>query len=103
MSPDSLYFIVSGVFVVVIGYDIINWLRDHTIVAPEIRLARFKSKLNGTVLILGTTMVCVSILFHCNVLRYSSPMPFSEIDNITLKDFKGYRRPSFSEMAANFS
>lgn len=93
MSPDNLYYIVSSVFVVVIGYDVINWLRDQRVVAPEIRIARLKSKVHATVLILGVTMVIVSILFHVNILRYASPMPFSEIDGITLKDFKGYRRP----------
>jgi hypothetical protein len=93
MSPDSLYFIVSGVFVVVIGYDVINWLKDQTIVAPEIRLARLQSKVTATVLILGVTMVIASFLFHINFVRYSSPVPFSDIDKITLKDFKGFRRP----------
>jgi hypothetical protein len=77
----------------VIGYDIINWLRDRTIVAPEIRLQRLKSKINVTILILGFTMLIVSILFHVNILRYASPIPFSDIDKITLKDFKGYRKP----------
>jgi hypothetical protein len=93
MSPNSLYIIVSAVFIVVIGYDVYNWLRDRTIVAPEIRIQRLKSKINATVLILGLTMVVVSILFHVNVLRYSSPIPFNEIERITLKDFKGYRKP----------
>jgi hypothetical protein len=93
MSPDSLYFIVSGVFVVVIGYDIINWLKDQKIVAPEIRLARLQSKVNATALILGLTMVIASFLFHVNFIRYASPIAFSEIDKITLKDFKGFRRP----------
>lgn len=93
MSPDSLYFIVSGVFVVVIGYDIINWLKDQKIVAPEIRLARLKSKVNATALILGVTMMIASFLFHINFFRYASPVPYSEIDQITLKDFKGFRRP----------
>lgn len=93
MSPNSLYIIVSSVFIVVIGYDVYNWLKDHTIVAPEIRLYRLRSKINATVLILGITMVVVSILFHINILRYSSPIPFNEIDRITLRDFKGYRKP----------
>jgi hypothetical protein len=93
MSPDSLYFIVSGVFVVVIGYDIINWLKDQKMIAPEIRLARFQSKVNATAFILGITMVIASFLFHINFFRYSGPVPFSEIDKITLKDFKGFRRP----------
>jgi hypothetical protein len=93
MSPDNLYIIVSSVFVVVIGYDIINWLKDRTIVAPEIRLKRLRSKINTTVLILGLTTLVVSILFHINFLRYSPPIPFSDIDKITLKHFKGYRKP----------
>lgn len=93
MSPDSLYFIVSGVFVVVIGYDIINWLKDQKFVAPEIRLARFQSKVNVTALILGVTLVIASFLFHINFIRYSRPVPYSEMDKITLKDFKGFRRP----------
>lgn len=93
MSPDSLYFIVSGVFVVVIGYDIINWLKDQKLVAPEIRIARLRTKANATALILGVTMIIASFLFHINFFRYSSPVPYSEIDKITLKDFKGFRRP----------
>jgi hypothetical protein len=93
MSPDSLYFIVSGVFVVVIGYDIINWLKDQKLVAPEIRIARLRTKANATALILGVTMMIASFLFHINFFRYSSPVPYSEIDKITLKDFKGFRRP----------
>ena len=93
MSPNSLYIIVAGVYTVVIGYDVYNWLRDQSIVAPEIKLQRFKSKINRTVLILGLTMLVVSVLFRVNVLRYSMPIPFDQIDEITLKDFKGYRTP----------
>lgn len=93
MSPNSLYIIVSSVFIFVIGYDVYNWLKDRTIVAPEIKLQRFKSKINTAVLILGATMLVVSVLLHVNVLRYSSPIPFAEIEKITLKDFKGYRKP----------
>jgi hypothetical protein len=81
------------VYILVIGYDVYNWFSDRTIVAPEIKLRRLKSKINTTVLILGSTMLAVSVLFHINILRYSSPIPFAEIDKITLKDFKGYRKP----------
>lgn len=93
MSPNSLYIIVSSVYILVIGYDVYNWFSDRTIIAPEIKLQRLKSKINTTVLILGSTMLIVSVLFHINILRYSSPIPFTEIDSITLKDFKGYRKP----------
>ena len=93
MSPNSLYVIVSSVYVLVIRYDVYYWLSDRTIVAREIKLQRLKSKINTTVLILGSTMLVVSVLFHINILRYSTPIPFSEIDRITLKDFKGYRKP----------
>jgi hypothetical protein len=93
MSPNSLYIIVASVFVVVIGSDVYNWLRDRTITSPAVRLARLESKINVTVLILGLTMIIVSIFFHVNILRYSSPIPFTGIDSITLKDFKGYRKP----------
>lgn len=94
MSPNSLYIIISSVFILVIGYDVYNWLRDRTIVAPEIKLQRLKSKVNAALLILGSTMLVVSVLFHINILRYSSPIPFTEIDRISLKDFKGYRKPN---------
>ena len=93
MSPNSLYIIVSSVYILVIGYDVYNWFSDRTIVAPEIKIQRLKSKINTTVLILGSTMLVVSVLFHINILRYSSPIPFAKIDRITLKDFKGYRKP----------
>jgi hypothetical protein len=94
MSPNSLYVIISSVFIIVIGYDVYNWIKDRRITAPEIRLQRFKKKINATVLIAGLTMAVVSVLFHVNVLRYSSPVPFNRIDEITLKDFKGYRTPN---------
>jgi hypothetical protein len=93
MSPNNLYIVVSSVYILVIGYDVYNWFSDRTIVAPEIKLQLLKSKINTTVLILGSTMLVVSVLFHINILRYSSPIPFAEIDSITLKDFKGYRKP----------
>jgi hypothetical protein len=93
MSPNSLYIIVSSVYILVIGYDVYKWFSDRTIVAPEIKLQLLKSKVNTAVLILGSTMLAVSVLFHINILRYSSPIPFAEIDRITLKDFKGYRKP----------
>lgn len=93
MSPNSLYIIVSSVYVLVIGYDVYNWFSDRTFVAPEIKVERLKSKVNTAVLILGSTTLVVSVLFHINILRYSSPIPFTEIDRITLKDFKGYRKP----------
>ncbi len=93
MSPDSLYIIVSSVFLTVIGYDVYNWMRDRTIVAPQIRVRHIKSRINVTVAILGFTMLITSVLLHVNLFRYSSPIPFSGIDQITLRDFKGYRRP----------
>jgi hypothetical protein len=93
MSPNSLYIIVSSVYILVIGYDVYNWFSDRTIVAPEIKLQRLKSKVNTAALILGSTTLVVSVLFHINILRYSSPIPFADIERITLKDFKGYRKP----------
>lgn len=94
MSPNNLYIVVIAVFIVVIGYDIYNWLKGRTITAPEIRLARFKSKINRTVFILGVTLVTVSILFHVNILRYRPPIEYTKINSITLKDFIGYRLPN---------
>src|SRR5688500_13854832 len=94
MSPNILYIIVSSVYVLVICYDVYNWFSDRTIAASEIMIHRLRSKINTTVLILGSTMLVVSVLFHINILRYSSPIPFVEIDTITLKDFKGYRKPN---------
>lgn len=93
MSPDNLYIVVASVYTMVIGYDVYHWFRDKKIVTPKIRLERLRSKINVSVLITGLTMLVVSILFHVNILRYSKPVSFSEIENITLRDFKGYRKP----------
>ena len=93
MDPDHLYIIVSSVFVAVIGIDVYNWFKGRKLLPPEIRLQLLKRKINNTVLILGFTMLIASLLFHVNILRYSAPIPFADIETITLKDFKGYRKP----------
>lgn len=93
MSPNSLYIIVSSIYALVIGYDVYSWFSDRTIVKPEIKLQRLRSKVNTALLILGSTTLVVSVIFHINILRYARPIPFSHIDRITLKDFKGYRKP----------
>jgi hypothetical protein len=93
MSPNSLYVIVSLVFVIVIGYDIYNWIQDRTFLSPKIRHERLKSKINNTILLLGLTTLTIATLFHINLLKYTAPIPFSDINKITLKDFKGYRKP----------
>ncbi len=93
MSSSGLYIIVSSVFILVIGYDVVVWLHDRSIVSTEVRLKRSKVRFQTTVLILGTTMTFISMLFHVNILNYSKPIAFKHIDKITLKDFKGYRKP----------
>jgi hypothetical protein len=93
LSSSSIYIVVSSLFVLVIGYDIIAWLNDRSIESPEIRLKRSRIRLQTTVLILGFALTLVSVLFHVNILSYSKPIPFKYIDKITLKDFKGYRKP----------
>lgn len=80
-------------FVLVIGYDVVVWLNDRSIASPEIRLKRSRIRVHTTVLILGIALALVSVLFHVNILSYSKPIPFKYIDKITLKDFKGYRKP----------
>jgi hypothetical protein len=94
MSPDSLYIIVGLVFAIVIGTDVYSWLKDHEFVAPEIRIKRLWTKLNYSVFILGITTVTAAILLNVNILSYRAPMPFSQIDTITLKDFRGFKVPN---------
>lgn len=94
MSPNSIYFIVSSVFVVVIGYDIYNWSKGRKIVAPEIRIKLLRKKIDFTILILGLTFLGASILFQINLLQYRAPMEHKDFELITLKDFKGYKLPN---------
>lgn len=94
MSPNNIYIIISLIFIIVIGYDIYNWLRSRKIVTPQVRLQRFQDKISLTVLILGSTLLGASILFHVNVFQYRSPIQHQEVNSITLKDFKGYRLPN---------
>lgn len=93
MSSSGIYIVVSSLFVLVIGYDVVVWLNDRSIESPEIRLKRSRIRVQTTVLILGIALTLVSVLFHVNILSYSKPIPFKYIDKITLKDFKGYRKP----------
>lgn len=93
MSPNSIYIIVSSVFAVTVGYDIFTWMQGRKFEAPEIRVRQLASKANGSALILGVVTIMAATLFHVNFLSYKPPVPFSEIDKITLKDFQGYRKP----------
>jgi hypothetical protein len=94
MSPDYLYLIVGMIFTIVIGWDVYNWLKGHSFVTPEIRIKRLWSKLNYSVLILGTTALITAILLNVNVLSYRSPMEYSLINTISLKDFRGFKIPN---------
>jgi hypothetical protein len=94
MSPDYLYLIVGVIFTTVIGLDIYNWLKGHSFVAFEIRIKRLWSKLNYSILILGVTTLVTAILLNVNILSYRSPMEYSLIDTITLKDFRGFKIPN---------
>ena len=94
MSPDYLYLIVGLIFVTVIGFDIYNWSRGHSFVAPEVRIKRLWSKLNYSVLILGVTALVTAILLNVNVLSYRRPMAYALVNTITLKDFRGFKMPN---------
>jgi len=94
MSPVSVYVIVSSIFIVVIGIDVYNWMRGRTLVAPEIRIYQVRKKNNTTVVILGLTFLVASVLFHVNILRYRAPVPYSDINSISLKDFTAFKLPN---------
>jgi hypothetical protein len=94
MEPTNLYITVACVFTAVIGYDIYNWARNRSFTKPEIRIERIRSNINFTLLITGVTLVLVSTAFHVNIFNYESPVEYQYSNAITLKDFKGYKRPS---------
>jgi hypothetical protein len=94
MSPNILYLVIGSVFTLVIGFDIYKWTQNRNFIKPELRLQRFKSTTNLSVLIVATTLVLTSVPFHVNIFKYDAPIDYSGINHITLKDFKGYKLPN---------
>jgi hypothetical protein len=94
MSPLSIYIVVGSVFTIVIGYDIYEWLRGRTLTSPQLRLYRLQTKIKSSIVVIGAMCLIASVLFHINILRYRSPIPYSRINSITLKDFTGFRTPN---------
>jgi hypothetical protein len=96
MSPLSIYIVVISVFTIVIGYDVYDWMKGRTFTTPELRLQRFRKKINISILLVGCICLGAATLFEINLLRYRSPMVFSDIDSITLRDFTGFCPPTYT-------
>jgi len=50
-------------------------------------------KYNIPVMIVALLILAACTVFEVNYLDYSSPIPFSKINEITFKDFNGYAKP----------
>ena len=74
MSPDKIYYIVFGVFALVIGYDIFNWMRYRSFSTPEFKLRRLRSTTQMSVFTIGVTVFLASVCFHINIFDYQHPI-----------------------------
>lgn len=96
VKPDSVYFIVAGIYILVIAYDIVNWLRYRNYDAQEVKTKRFRSTINFAILISGLTLMLFAIVFHINIFNYHSPKEYEKISSLTLKDFCGLKPPGYT-------
>lgn len=94
MNPNNLYLIIGSIFIVVVGIDVYNWLKGRAFTKPEIRIQRLRSTVNFAISIVATGLTLISIAFHINIFDYTSPIEYSDINSVSLKDFKGYRLPN---------
>jgi len=94
MEPTNLYIIVSATFVIAIGYDIYSWSRTRMLSLPEMRIKRLQETLNFSFIAIGTISLLASIAFHINIFNYARPIEYSNHGVISLKDFKGFKRPN---------
>ena len=93
MDPSNLYYIVGGVFVFIIGLDVLLWTRGRKFKSPEVaRMLRSRSVVR-TLFIAGLALLFSSVCFHVNIFSYRKPVPFEQIKSITFKDFTGFKRP----------
>jgi hypothetical protein len=94
MNPTKLTIILISVFVLVIGYDIYNWITSKSFSRPEIRLTRLRSTINLVVFLIGASLSLMALNFKVNIFDYRRPIEYSDIKSITFKDFKGFKLPN---------
>ena len=46
------------------------------------------------ILFLAISIIAFAALYEVNFINYSSPIPYSQINSITFKDFKGFKKPA---------
>lgn len=93
MAQNKVYIIIAAIYVLVIGYDIFNWFRYRKLSSKELRFKKLRSTVNFLVLITGFTLIIFAICFHVNIFNYSGAKTYDQVNELTLKDFKGFKTP----------
>lgn len=96
MNQSNIYTIVSLIYVLVIGYDILNWFRYRNVPSKELKIVRLKSTITLFISITGCALVILALSFHLNIFNYRAPISYTDVDKLTLRDFKGFKIPGYT-------
>jgi hypothetical protein len=80
-----------GIFLII---ELVALVRHLTHYLPPVKRIKITLRINMVVFISGFLMLSGAVLFDINYLRYKSPVPHSNYKEISLKDFRGLKRPN---------
>ena len=90
MKAYVFILVAYGLFLLV---EIIALVRVLVQYLPPVRRVKITFRINIVIFFTGLSMLAVVILFDINYFLYKSPMSYSEWQNITFEDFRGFKRP----------
>jgi hypothetical protein len=87
------YLYVLAFFSVFILIEVVSAIRLLSKDLPDLKRVRITMRVNLVLLVTGILMLGAAALFDVNYIFYESPIPFSRINEITFRDFRGLKRP----------
>ena len=101
MTEQTLYIIILSVYAVVLAPDLYKLVRLIQKPTLEFNLGRYLKRVYLVILILGFVLTLILVSFQVNIFNYSSPIAYSEHENITLQDFDGFKVPGQTLQGSN--
>jgi len=101
VSNSQIYILITSIYVFALVPDIIKLVKVIKSPKLDINASKLIMKANIVTLILAIAMLTVLVALEVNIFNYSAPVKYSSINDITLKDFNGFKLPNQTLQGSN--
>ena len=101
MVKNNIYLIIIAIYIIVLVPDVIKLVKLAKKPSLNIALDRYIFRIHVFALVFGFTLSVALIAFEVNIFNYSSPIEYSQVRKITLKDFNGFKLPNQKHQGSN--